>query len=641
MSYIIPLGITAKEHNLSPGESIDYLFDSSDTMLNITIRLDNANQYPTSDSVTVTIIDFARDFTTKYTLTSFRYGIYFDEMRINKIIITNGSGLATAEVYLEIMTKPVSEFPNEIAQFITQINTTSPPTNQSLYQGSNNRYTGDLAGATFLSGTPTGTPIAIRQISAQSTSSSAVGFVTISFAENLTFNANIEPLGILNYTTVFAFLADSITNALPSSATETDTTVNYIMIDYYFDYNLSVSFSSGYSIEVDGSETTINFSGNVLAYYYTNSSLPIPNASISSISESDSSYTLSPTSGTTNSSGLVPFSVYKSLDSTTTLNENTITASTKIAGITKSNSASFTPSFSYTILPQNGEGIVAGIVYGQTFSADSNNAEGNIQISQSITPQNSDDIILVGYYGTISSPITLTSLGSMNDINFEIGTAGTTSELTFSVSTSTTGAYLFLVGLNSSYISGLGSFSTSNSDSISLSSDSAVTLSIVCPEALVTESYFGNGTGQRISVSANYGGFFEDAYFPIITFFNNYNALTVYAIIYYFNLSTSSSNTYSYTISYPPNSGTYPEVGVCELDVSAISLSFQVTASDSQVIPNQTITFTCNNATVSPTSASTDTTGYASTTASSPNYQTTVTGSVTIAGDTKSIDFIL
>ena len=88
MAYTIPLGIFADEHELKPGESIEYMYDSQNTMLNMTIRLDNANSYPSNDSVSITLIGYGRGFVTKYTLTSFRYGVYIDEIRINKIIIT-------------------------------------------------------------------------------------------------------------------------------------------------------------------------------------------------------------------------------------------------------------------------------------------------------------------------------------------------------------------------------------------------------------------------------------------------------------------------------------------------------------------------------------------------------------------------
>ena len=348
MSYVIPLGIYANEHIISPNSSIEYLYDSQTTMLNMTIRLDNANSYPQNGNVKLVFIEYGRGFTTNYTLTNIRYGVYVDEIRMNKMIITNNSDLANAEIYIETITKPLSNYPNEIIQFITQINSTSPPNNQTLYQGSNNRYTGTLANATFLKSVPLNTPMAIRQINAQSTTSSIVGFVTIEFAQNFTFNANIEPLGIINFTSTFAFKTDTITNTLPTSAIQTDTLVNYVMIDYYLDYNLQVNFTN-YTITTSGSTTDINFNGNVFVYYYTNTSLPFSNASISSITTSNTSYTISPTSGTTNSSGNVPFAITQQLTPTSDLS-GSVSTSTTIGGISKNASSTIPPLFDFDSL---------------------------------------------------------------------------------------------------------------------------------------------------------------------------------------------------------------------------------------------------------------------------------------------------
>lgn len=409
MAYKIPLGIFAGEHEISPNSSIEYLYDSQNTMLNMTIRLDNANEYPTNDDITITIIDYGRDFTTQYTLTSFRYGVYIDEIRINKIVIKNNSNIATAEVYLETMTKPVSEYPNEVAQFITQINTSQPPNNQSLYQGSNNRYTGTLADATFLESTPIGTPMAIRQINAQSTSDSAVGFITIQFAQNFTFNANIEPLGVVNYTSTLAFNTDSITNKLPSSVTQTNAEITYVMIDYYFDYTMQITFNGNYSITSSGTTTTIQFNGTVFAYFYTNTSLPLTNSKISSITSSDSTYSVNPTSGTTNSSGNLSFGLNKELTSTTTFPTTTITASADISGVSKTTSITSTPtSFNFVV---NGEYTNQGlstttISSNETLSSDLI-IQGNLTIDSGVTvTTNGYSIICEGNFtnnGTIVS----------------------------------------------------------------------------------------------------------------------------------------------------------------------------------------------------------------------------------------------
>ena len=317
------------------------------------------------------------------------------------------------------MTKPISEYPNEIVQFITQINTSQPPNNQALYQGSNNRYTGTLANATFLQSVPIGTPMAVRQINAQNTSSSAVGFVTIPWAENFTFNANIEPLGIINFTTTFAFHTDAITNQLPSSATLTNTDVNYVMIDYYFDYSIECVFDNTYTITTSGSTTYINFNGYGFIYFYTNQNLPIANETIN-FTQSNTQYTISPTSGTSNSNGQVPFTISEILNSTTTFPSNTITASSDIAGISKSASTTVSPTFDFT------NSMSPAIVYNPT----SYNGGAEVIFNQNTSLTGN----IIAYSVTIESGVTLTTNGysiicnsnfiNNGTINTGSGTAG-------------------------------------------------------------------------------------------------------------------------------------------------------------------------------------------------------------------------
>ena len=397
MAYEIPRGVYAKEHLLAPGEQIEYLYASKYEMLTATIRLDNANSYPSGDEVIITMIGFGKGFTTQYTLTSFRYGVYLDEVRLNKLIIKNKSDIATAQVYIETLTKPIAEYPNEVVQFITQINTSQPPNNQALYQGSNNRYTGTLTNATFLQSVPIGTPMAVRQINAQNTSSSAVGFVTIPWAENFTFNANIEPLGIINFTTTFAFHTDAITNQLPASATLTNTTVNYVMIDYYFDYSIECVFDNTYTITTSGSTTYINFNGYGFIYFYTNQNLPIANETIN-FTQSNTQYTLSPASGTSNSNGQVPFTISEALNSTTTFPSDIITASSDIAGISKSASVDVIPSgFNFTNSTQ------IETVYNPT----SYNGPASVVFNQNTSLTGN----IIAYSVTIDSGVTLTTNG--------------------------------------------------------------------------------------------------------------------------------------------------------------------------------------------------------------------------------------
>ena len=345
-------GVKVLHITLSAGQT--YKFEiSTPNLMNLTIRIANSTQLSENTTLKVYFHNYKTMNAIYYTLTPNRYGVFIDNKPLDYIIFENLDEELTLDVYMEYLIKNYHEPFQEEVQFITVIQELPPPPSTQLFQGTNQRYNGTLADATFLESVPLDTYMAVRQINSVSTSIEDIGIVEIPLAGNMTYHANLAPGSYIQYgqnstSEIVVFTADSVTQQLPSSATQSYATTNQIVIDYSFDYNLSVSFASGYTITTSGTTTTITFSGDANAYYYSNTSLPLSNASLS-LSESESQYTLSPNSGSTNSSGQVPFTFSETLDSTTTLPANEITVSADVAGISKSGNATFTPSFNYTI----------------------------------------------------------------------------------------------------------------------------------------------------------------------------------------------------------------------------------------------------------------------------------------------------
>ena len=397
-------GIKVIHTTLTAGQTYKVSF-STPNLMNITIRIANSTQLSANTTLKVYFHNYKTMNTVYYTLNTNRYGVFIDNKPLDYIIFENLDEILTIDIYMEYLIKSYHEPFQEEVQFITVIQELPPPPSTQLFQGTNNRYNGTLADATFFGSVPLGTNMAVRQINSESSSTTEIGIVEIPLAANMTYHANLAPTSYIQYgqnstSEIVVFTSDSVTQQLPSSATQSYATTNQIIVDYQFDYNLSVAFSSGYTISTSGTTTSISFSGNANAYYYSNPSLYFANASLS-LSESESQYTLSPTSGTTNSSGKLPFTFSETLNSTATLPANDITVSADIAGISKTSSSTLTPNFNYGITLSigafsNTDNPTSGNYQNVTYTSDTT-LTGNIN-AMNITINSGVTITTNGYY---------------------------------------------------------------------------------------------------------------------------------------------------------------------------------------------------------------------------------------------------
>lgn len=627
-------GVKVLHITLSAGQT--YKFEiSTPNLMNLTIRIANSTQLSENTTLKVYFHNYKTMNAIYYTLTPNRYGVFIDNKPLDYIIFENLDEELTLDVYMEYLIKNYHEPFQEEVQFITVIQELPPPPSTQLFQGTNQRYNGTLADATFLESVPLDTYMAVRQINSVSTSIEDIGIVEIPLAGNMTYHANLAPGSYIQYgqnstSEIVVFTADSVTQQLPSSATQSYATTNQIVIDYSFDYNLSVSFASGYTITTSGTTTTITFSGDANAYYYSNTSLPLSNASLS-LSESESQYTLSPNSGTTNSSGQVPFTFSETLDSTTTLPANEITVSADVAGISKSGNATFTPSFNFTLSQSVTQLISVSNIVLDTATAGGMNTN---PVNLSVTTQNENDIIFI-----ISNDMTTgVSISPSLTINTRYNASGL--QYYYAVA-STVGTYTISYGnrnnevidataivLSAKYIDYSNIFYNSSTYAVDSSSSPVNNIiNLVGVTMLFTIGSTGNGNSLSLINSSESGitsveqvnG--DDEPYELVT-----DGLIVY--------SSQSNVNCGYTYA-----GSYADVfaDLIIINAEAATLTYTLTASNGSILPNQTISITATNGTPSSDSLTTNSSGQASVNFTQTSPNSSITASSEVATITKSV----
>ena len=667
-------GLKVIEQVIQPNTSVTFNFYTPNLM-NATIRFENSSLVPQTTVLQITTINYKDNTPIIITLTPDRYGVYFNQKPMESITFTNTSSSVGIEIYFEYLVTQYLEPYNEIMQFITNISIVPVPNITTLFQGANNRYTGSLTNATFLSDMPLGTPVAVRQINLESTSATATGSITIPLANNLDFHDNVSPLGATINSTIASFNSDTITNQLPSSATLTDIAVNYIIIDFLFNYNITIS-QGGYTLQTTGSTTNIVYSGTVYAYYFNNTSSYFSNAAISSITSSNSAYTVNPTSGVTNTSGNLIFNYTQQLNSTSNLS-TTLSASATISNITRTASSSTATSpFNFNINTTYSSTVIST---NTTLTADLISG-GDITINSGVTlTTNGYSIICGGTFtnsGTINTGVSPFTGGNESNSGTSITTSyggsggggGAGEQATgaavaggnggSTVSTGGSGGFVSNGGSGSTptpptitntlintwytntmynYLSGAGGGGGALLSTPASSGQYGLYIQAQTINAGIINTNSSNGTNGFNSGGNSFGGTGAGgAGSLLLAYSSSYNAGT-----YNVNGGTggigAGGNSYSGGNGGNGNVITYIYTTQPISTGTNLTTNIKTTQSTAENIPNQTITWTATNCTVTPTSAITNTSGNATATVTNVSTNAKIVSSSTIATITNSV----
>lgn len=622
-------GIQVDEFTLTAGESKTFLFPNP-FLYTGTMRIDNSQNIPPDSVLNVTNINYQDAQPVQITLNPQRYGWFFDNKPVERIDIKNMSSSVSMKIYFQYMVKNYVVPYSETNEFITTLIPVPATVSNQLYAGSNKRYKGSLSGATFFSSMPVGTQVAVRQVSASSTSSSALAQLTLPWSGNFESNYNIEPLNAINDTEIRIFSSDLVTNDLPASATTTNVSASstQLVVDYLFDFNMQVSFGS-YSL----SGSNIVWAGQVLVYYFTDSSDPIPSASVNSITTTGT-WTESPSSGTTNSSGLVPFTLTQALTSTTNLS-GTVTADTTISGVSNKASASVPENqFDFTLAPTI-----------SSFLLNKNTATGNsvTSLNVSVNTTNTNDLIVVQVTTSVIESPTITSSPSLtwnlrSSFDAMYNSNGTSQTQIYYAKAGSPGSYSVTatgetLQLLTVYVLSANSVNTSSpfqTSSMKIGGENSTTSSVSLTPYNYPVLGFGLVAGvtaasiNNMNVGTNISNINNSAVSSVSTAQSNDYTTTAY----------NTAQTFSYTI----GSGYQVNMGADIVNITTWQINVKTTQGTPEVIPSQNVTLTITGSgsatfTSGGTSktVATDENGNATFTIQNNNMTNTLTYSCTIA----------
>ncbi len=225
-SYETTLSLKANQTN--------FLWSSftPNTALSGTIYLSNTSQIPlgSTQNVNLTFVSWIDGQQSVISLDNYKFGIFVSNLPIGNLYIQNNYPVQIS-LYIQYTLKQYSDLLAPSIQNLTQLSLQPVVITPTLSAGTNFRFQGVLNN--FVSSAiPLSTSFYVLDQQAIGTSSTATGSVSIPWVSNYTETLSVPALGSSEDNTTYSFVCDSITHNLPTSATQTNSSVNWVVIDY-------------------------------------------------------------------------------------------------------------------------------------------------------------------------------------------------------------------------------------------------------------------------------------------------------------------------------------------------------------------------------------------------------------------------
>lgn len=211
----------------------------NNTLAVATIYIYNTQDLPTNspDTVDLVVTDWTNGNVSTFELNQFKYGKYIENYPISIITISNNYPVAV-QIYVQYIVKTYNPYLSPLIQDFTQLELVPTIIAQGYTGGTNFRFYNSLSNISF-SGFSIGDLFYILDQQVLGTSATSTGYVTVQWTSVYTLNIGVSALGTAEDSTSYVFNVDSTTQALPSSATQSKATMNWVVMDFYSSMTIS------------------------------------------------------------------------------------------------------------------------------------------------------------------------------------------------------------------------------------------------------------------------------------------------------------------------------------------------------------------------------------------------------------------
>ena len=268
-AYLATLASEEKTVTVSAGAQLQPVYTgTSNTLTSMTLYISNAYALASNNLLDIYVTTWDTGVTTHLQLGQYRYGLYVENMPVGNISITNNTSV-TVQVYLQTTLKQYAEPYNTAFQILTQLILLPTVVTQTLTGGTNFRYQGAISGLTFNTGTfPNGQTFYVLDQQVIGTSSSAAGSVSVPWSSKYTENLSVPSLGSSEDSTLYALVADSTTQLIPSNVVSTNASMNFVRMDFYSPMNETLT-NGNVNIVYNTSTQEFECDDNITASYYS------------------------------------------------------------------------------------------------------------------------------------------------------------------------------------------------------------------------------------------------------------------------------------------------------------------------------------------------------------------------------------
>lgn len=286
VSSYVTLGEYETTLTIPPGQQ-NYVVATfpPNTVISTTYYIANTTDIPTgsTDEFVVGWTDWTNAQHSSVNLDSYKYGKYMENYPLQQITVSNNFPV-TIQFYLQYIIKSYYEYYSPDVQDLTQLQLNTVIVTEGLTGGTNFRFMNGISSISF-TGFPASSLFYILDQQIIGTSISAAGTGKIPWTAQYSEQLSVAAVGYNEDINVYSFNVDSTTSALPGSVSNTNSTWNWIVMDFFSPLAITPVTVSGTAIYYNSTsgefEADIVTSETNCAYYFNAVGAPFTNLTVS------------------------------------------------------------------------------------------------------------------------------------------------------------------------------------------------------------------------------------------------------------------------------------------------------------------------------------------------------------------------